>query len=948
MVWLLLILFKSLLNGNGMSEISLQAINQNEQNLGLKNNIRYLGRVLGETILAKDGKATFDLIEKIRQAAVKFHRENDQKATLTLEKLLKNLSPQQTISVVRAFSYFKHLVNIAEDLFARQQTRLNEDKLLPGMLAHSVDEIARQALPFVAVEAFFKDALVSPVLTAHPTEVQRKSILDIEHKLSFLLAERANLISKRELENNDLLIQAAICSLWQTRIVRYSKLTVVNEIENALSYYETTFLNVIPEILQDLERDLNKQYAAELEKPFQLPSFLQMGSWIGGDRDGNPFVNGATLTQAVGMQSATAFKFYLKQLDALRRELSISTRLVNVNPALLELAHLSLDQSPHRLDEPYRLALNGIYDRLIATAKQLLPQLELRENANQAVPYLHATDLLADLNVLVDSLKAFGGEALIYARLGKLTKAIETFGFHLATVDIRQSSDVHEAVIKELFNKAGYDFEYDELTEDEKIQTLLDELKQPRLLFSPYQQYSELVHTEIEVLNKARDIKQQFGSRTIKQYIISHTETLSDLLEVALLQKEAGLLKGVWGSQKIQLALNVVPLFETIADLRNAPMIMGQWLSLLGIRYVLRNQGNEQEIMLGYSDSNKDGGFLTSNWELYKAEVSLVELFSQAKIKLRLFHGRGGTVGRGGGPTYQAIMAQPSGTVDAQIRLTEQGEIIANKYADAKVGRQHLETLVAATIDATLLPEMSLNASKRRFFEAVMEDLSTTAMTSYRSLIYETPGFTDYFFSATPISEIAELNIGSRPAARKSTRRIEDLRAIPWGFSWGQCRLLLPGWYGLGSAIHQYLHQDESVYESRLKNLQEMLAVWPLFKTLIANVDMVLAKSDLVVARHYAHLVTDKQLRESIFSRIEAEYVLTTQALNLLQGCTERLSSNPTLAYSIRNRLPYLDPLNHLQVELIKRYRAGETDEKLKLAIQLTINGIAAGLRNTG
>lgn len=931
-----------------MNDTSMQAINLYQQNLVLKNNIRYLGRVLGATILAKDGKDTFDLVERIRQVAVKFHRENDQNARLALEILLKNLSLQQTISVVRAFSYFKHLVNIAEDLFARQQTRLNEDKLLPGMLAFSVDEIARQALPFKAVEAFFKDALVSPVLTAHPTEVQRKSILDIEHKLSFLLAERANLISKRELQQNDLLIQAAVCSLWQTRIVRFSKLTVVNEIENALSYYETTFLNMIPEILQDLERDLNKQYAAELKKPFQLPSFLQMGSWIGGDRDGNPFVNGATLTQAVGMQSATAFKFYLKQLDALRRELSISTRLVNVNPALLVLANLSLDQSPHRLDEPYRLALNGIYDRLIATCKQLLPQLELRENAYQAEPYRHATDLLAELNVLVDSLKEFGGEALIYARLGKLIKAIETFGFHLATLDIRQSSDVHEAIIKELFNKAGYDFEYDELTEEEKIKTLLDELKQPRLLFSPYQQYSELMLSEIDVLNKARDIKQQFGNRTIKQYIISHTETLSDLLEVALLQKETGLLKGIWGSQKIQLALNIVPLFETIADLRNAPMIMGQWLSLLGIRYVLRNQGNEQEIMLGYSDSNKDGGFLTSNWELYKAEVSLVELFSQAKIKLRLFHGRGGTVGRGGGPTYQAIMAQPSGTVDAQIRLTEQGEIIANKYADPKVGRQHLETLLAATMDATLLPDNALRPEKRRTFEVVMEDLSTTAMTSYRSLVYETPGFADYFFNATPISEIAELNIGSRPAARKSTRRIEDLRAIPWGFSWGQCRLLLPGWYGLGSAINQYLHQDESAYESRLKNLQEMLAVWPLFKTLIANVDMVLAKTDLVVARHYAHLVTDKQLRENIFRRIEAEYELTTQALNLLQECTERLNSNPTLAYSIRNRLPYLDPLNHLQVELIKRYRAGETDEKLKLAIQLTINGIAAGLRNTG
>jgi len=450
------------------------------------------------------------------------------------------------------------------------------------------------------------------------------------------------------------------------------------------------------------------------------------------------------------------------------------------------------------------------------------------------------------------------------------------------------------------------------------------------------------------VLNTARDIRKIFGDRAIRQYIISHTETLSDLLEVALLQKEAGLLKGVWGSQKIQMDLNIAPLFETIADLRHAPMIMGQWLSLLGIRHVLRNQGNEQEIMLGYSDSNKDGGFLTSNWELYKAEISLVELFNQAKIRLRLFHGRGGTVGRGGGPTYEAIMGQPHGTVDGQIRLTEQGEIIANKYSDPKVGRQHLETLIAATIDATLFPQDELVTKKRRSYEAVMEDLSTTAMTSYRSLIYETPGFADYFFSATPISEIAELNIGSRPAARKATRRIEDLRAIPWGFSWGQCRLLLPGWFGLGSAIHHYLDVDEKVKESRIKVLREMLAEWPLFKTLIANVDMVLAKTDLVVARRYAQLVTDETLRDTIFTSIEREYVLTTKALNLLLDSEERLRSNPTLANSIKNRLPYLDPLNHLQVELIKRFREGETDERLKLAIHLSINGIAAGLRNTG
>jgi len=921
---------------------------EHKQHQLLKENIRYLGKMLGESILNKEGKGTLDLIENIRKSAVKFHKENDQQASLTLEKLLKHLTPEQTISVVRAFSYFKHLVNIAEDLHARQQTRLNEDKLCPGMLANSVDEIAKQGIAFDTLKAFFEDALVSPVLTAHPTEVQRKSILDIEHTLSHLLAERATLISKKELERNHLLIQGAICSLWQTRILRFSKLTVMNEIENALSYYQTTFLEVIPEILQDLERDLNQQYQPSLDAPYQLPSFLQMGSWIGGDRDGNPFVNGTTLAQAIALQAATAIQFYLKELDALRRELAVSTRLIGVNVEVQALAKRSLDQSPHRLDEPYRLALNSMHDKLSATLAKLSPSPTSAETFSETNAYDNAEALLDELNIITHSLKANKGDALIYPRLGKLTKAIETFGFHLATIDIRQSSDVHEAVIKELFHKAGYDFNYDELTEAEKISTLLDELKQPRLLFSAFQQYSELVHKEIGVLNQARETRQQYGARAVRQYIISHTETLSDLLEVALLQKETGLLRGLWGSQKIQVDLNIVPLFETIADLRHAPMIMGQWLSLLGIRHVLRYQGGEQEIMLGYSDSNKDGGFLTSNWELYKAEISLVELFSQANIKLRLFHGRGGTVGRGGGPTYQAIMAQPQGTVVGQIRLTEQGEIIANKYADPKVGRQHLETLIAATIDASLLPQDALEPQKRRAFESVMEDLSTTAMTTYRSLIYETPGFADYFFSATPISEIAELNIGSRPAARKSTRRIEDLRAIPWGFSWGQCRLLLPGWYGLGSAIHQYIEADINLRETRIQTLKEMMACWPLFKTLIANVDMVLAKTDLVVARHYAHLVEDKVLRESIFSRIEQEYRCTMQALNLLQGTEVRLSNNPALANSIRNRLPYLDPLNHLQVEMIQRYRNGETDEKLKLSIQLTINGIAAGLRNTG
>ncbi len=914
----------------------------------LKDNIRYLGSVLGQAIANKEGQDTFDKIEYIRQTAVKFRRQNDQDAAIALENSLKSLTPEQAVPIIRAFSHFKHLVNIAEDLYAHQRTRINEDDLSNGMLAHTINKFERPEVSYETIAQFFNEALISPVLTAHPTEVQRKSILELQDALAGYLAERDTLISQKEIERNRLLIEGTICALWQTRVVRLSKISVINEIENAISYYETTFLHAIPEILQDLERDINRIFSEEFYGLYQLPSFLNMGSWIGGDRDGNPFVNGETLFQAVHLQSAAAFKFYLSEVESLRREFAISTRLINVTPEVKALAERSRDQSPHRVDEAYRMALNSIHDRLIVTAKPVLSVTANDQHELTAKPYLTAEEFLAEITILIHSLMLNKGENLVYPRIGKLAKAIETFGFHLSTIDIRQSSDVHEAVITELLNKAGYEFNYDDLDEEDKVKTLLAELQQPRLLFSPYHQYSELLHKEMGVLNKVREIRQLFGPRAVCQYIISHTETLSDLLELALLQKEAGLLRGLWGSAKIQLDLNIVPLFETIADLRNAPMIMGDWLSLLGIKHVLRYQGDKQEIMLGYSDSNKDGGFLTSSWELYKAEVELLSLFKQANIKLRLFHGRGGAVGRGGGPTYDAIVAQPPGTVNGQIRLTEQGETIAFKYSDAKVGRQSLETLIAATVDASLFPEDDISNQQLRSFESIMEELSGTAMTAYRSLIYETPGFEEYFFNTTPISEIAELNIGSRPSARKSNRKIEDLRAIPWGFSWAQCRLLLPGWYGLGSAIDHFIHAESKKTAARTKQLKQMLKSWPLFKTLIANVDMVIAKTDLTVAKRYAQMLADEQLRESIFSRIEKEYALTVTALNLLQDSDERLTSNPILAASIKNRLPYLDPMNYLQVEMIQRYRNGDTNEKLKLAILLTINGIAAGLRNTG
>src|SRR5450830_70259 len=920
----------------------------------LKENIRYLGRILGEVIKDNEGEKTFEAIEAIRQSAVKFHREGDKEFTRKLDGLLKELSNSQTIAVARAFSYFKHLVNIAEDLYSNYQYRMDESLEAPGGVASSMCSFKNEKLTLKQIDDFFKSALISPVLTAHPTEVQRKSLLDTEQVISSLLANKAQLMSRQETEKNSRMLYAAVTALWQTRMLRFDKLTVDNEIDNALSYYRLSLLDAIPELIQDLEQDIGDLFGKTGTERYQLPSFLQMGSWIGGDRDGNPNVNAATLEMATIQQSTVAFEHYFREISSLHKELTPTTRLVKVSQELLDLASTSQDLSPHRQDEPYRLAIMAVMARLTLSFQNLIgneASLHVENNlAENLRPYAGADELLADLNIVANSLIENHGELLVYPRLGKLIKAIETFGFHLATIDLRQSSDVHEAVLKELFANAGYSFDYSELTESEKVNILLEELRQPRLLFSPFQKYSDLLQTEMNVIRKAREVRTKFGARTVRHYIISHTETMSDLLEVALLQKEAGLLRSAWGSASVEMELNIVPLFETIDDLRNAPKIMSEWLSLLGIRHLIRYQCNEQEIMLGYSDSNKDGGFLTSNWELYKAEVYLVELFSQADVKLRLFHGRGGAVGRGGGPTYQAIMAQPLGTVAGQIRLTEQGEIIANKFSDAKEARRNLEAFVAATIDASLFPQDQLPQTQRRAYEMLMDQLSATAMQAYRDLVYETPGFAEYFFSSTPISEIADLNLGSRPASRKATQRIEDLRAIPWGFSWGQCRLLLPGWYGFGSAIDVYLNasKDDTDRETRIHVLRDMLSDWPLFKTLISNMDMMLAKTDLTIAASYSALVEDEVLRKTVFERIKHEHGLTSQALDLILQSSERLANNPALANSIKNRLPYLDPLNHLQVALIKRHRSGEADVLIKRAIHLTINGIAAGLRNTG
>ena len=562
--------------------------------------------------------------------------------------------------------------------------------------------------------------------------------------------------------------------------------------------------------------------------------------------------------------------------------------------------------------------------------------------------YASVQEFLADLQTIHDSLLQHHGEALAAQRLNPLIRAVQVFGFHLATVDLRQSSDQHEAVLAELLATARMEPDYAQLDEAAKcalLQRLLEDARPLRVVGASY---SDFTRSEMAIFETARQMRERYGAQAIIHYIISHTETVSDLLEVLLLQKEVGLMHGTLGDAQASVDLIVVPLFETIGDLRAAADIMRRYYAIPGVAGLLQRSGSVQDIMLGYSDSNKDGGIFTSNWELYQAELALVELFdtlgAQHGIRLRMFHGRGGTVGRGGGPSYQAILAQPPGTVRGQIRLTEQGEVIASKYANPEIGRRNLETLVAATLEATLL--QPTKPASKAFLQAA-EQLSQASMAAYRKLVYETPGFADYFFSATPIREIAELNIGSRPASRKATQAIEDLRAIPWGFSWGQCRLTLPGWYGFGAAVEAFLSSGEDP-KRQLALLQKMYRQWPFFKTLLSNMDMVLAKSDLALASRYSELVQDKRLRKKIFSLIEAEWLRTVDALNRITGETGRLASNPALARSIRHRFPYIDPLHHLQVELVRRWRDGQAEERLKNGIHISINGIAAGVRNTG
>lgn len=905
----------------------------------LRSNIRELGRILGNTVRAQEGDTTFELVEQVRKLSVKFHRDFDLSAREELEAVIGDLSPEQAVLVVRAFSYFSHLANIAEDqhqIASARRDAIAGDAPHVGSIDHTLKNAGNSGISVAHLTGFLNDALLSPVLTAHPTEVRRRSTMKREVALAELIERRTRgPWAPYELKDIEEKISRAILVLWQTNMLRQTRLSVRDEVVNGLSYYDYTFFRELPQLYADLEDDLT---SLDGGKKARVSSFLKVGSWIGGDRDGNPFVTADVVSETLRMHSEHALHHYLEELHKLGSELSMSSLLVEMSPSLLELAAQSPDTSPHRDVEPYRRAITYIYARLAATQLKLNKKRPPRKPVAKCEPYLTPTELVDDLTIIEASLTKNGSRDLAQGRLRKLTRAIDCFGFHLASLDMRQSSDIHTETLADLFEAVAPGTDYAGKIEDDRIAFLTRELSNCRPLVRNDWDYKELTQKELKIFRAAKTGHNRYGKQAITTSIISNTRGVSDLLGLAVLLKEVGLV-----SPEGQSDVHIVPLFETIADLRNSVGIMERLLQIPEYRKLVDSQGGFQEVMLGYSDSNKDGGYLTSGWELYKAEVGLVDLCKKLNVKLRLFHGRGGTVGRGGGSSYEAIIAQPKGAVNGQIRVTEQGEIISSKYTNPYVGRYNLELVTAAAIEASLMHPQVQDVPDS--YLETMDELSAKAFAAYRALVFETPGFNDYFSGSTVINEIATLNIGSRPASRKGTGRIEDLRAIPWVFSWAQCRVMLPGWFGFGSAVDAWLKDNTS---NGRKHLQDMYQNWPFFQAQLSNMDMVLSKTSMAIASRYAALVSNQELSNSIFERISTERQDTIRHLFDIMQTERLLASNPALAQSIESRFPYIDPLNHLQVELLKAHREGTTNPKVLRGLQITINGISAGLRNSG
>ena len=892
-----------------------------------------------------------------------------------LKEIVEELTTEEMVYISRYFSILPLLINISEDVDLayeiNHQNNIDQDYL--GKLSTTIDLISTRE----NAKEILENLNVVPVLTAHPTQVQRKTMLDLTNHIHTLLRQhrdvKAGLVNEKKWLGN---LRRYIELMMQTDMIRDKKLKVTNEITNVMEYYNSSFLQAITNFMVEYKR-LAEERGIKLDNPKPIT----MGMWIGGDRDGNPFVTAETLKLSATLQSEVILNYYIDKVYTLYRTFSLSTNLSETSQAVAEMAALSTDKSVYRENEPYRRAFHYIQSKLIQTllylkegnfsnegqrltdraektlsakttpsvsnkGREIIPNYiqsriseTLTELKKEETPsYKTAKEFKEDLQVIYDSLIEHHGEALVTGDLTELLQAVDVFGFFLASIDMRQDSSVHEACVAELLASANIVKDYSSLSEEEKCQVLLKQLlEDPRILSATHEPKSELLQKELEIFKTARQLKDALGEEVIKQNIISHSTSVSDLLELAIMLKEVGLIDE--NGTRVQ----IVPLFETIEDLDNSCETMEKYLSLPIAQKWIASKNNYQEIMLGYSDSNKDGGYLSSCWTLYKAQQQLTAIGDKFGVKITFFHGRGGTVGRGGGPTYEAITSQPLRSINDRIRLTEQGEVIGNKYGNKDAAYYNLEMLVSAAINRMVTHKKS-DAHTSNKYERIMDQVVERSYQIYRDLVFGDERFYDYFFESSPIKAISSFNIGSRPAARKTITEIGGLRAIPWVFSWSQSRVMFPGWYGVGSSFKEFIDQDP---ENNLAFLQLMYKRWPFFKSLLSNVDMVLSKSNMNIAFEYAQLCEDQNVRD-IFNIILDEWQLTKNVILEIEGHDELLAENTYLRDSLDYRMPYFNVLNYIQLELIKRQRNGQLTPDQEKLIHITINGIATGLRNSG
>ncbi|BAF54625.1 phosphoenolpyruvate carboxylase [Corynebacterium glutamicum] len=916
----------------------------------LRDDIRFLGRILGEVIAEQEGQEVYELVEQARLTSFDIAKGNAEMDSLV--QVFDGITPAKATPIARAFSHFALLANLAEDLHdeeLREQALDAGDTPPDSTLDATWLKLNEGNVGAEAVADVLRNAEVAPVLTAHPTETRRRTVFDAQKWITTHMRERHALQSAEptartqskldEIEKN---IRRRITILWQTALIRVARPRIEDEIEVGLRYYKLSLLEEIPRINRDVAVELRERFGEDVP----LKPVVKPGSWIGGDHDGNPYVTAETVEYSTHRAAETVLKYYARQLHSLEHELSLSDRMNKVTPQLLALADAGHNDVPSRVDEPYRRAVHGVRGRILATTAELIG-----EDAVEGVwfkvftPYASPEEFLNDALTIDHSLRESNDTLIADDRLSVLISAIESFGFNLYSLDLRQNSESYEDVLTELFERAQVTANYRELSEEEKLEVLLKELRSPRPLI-PHgsDEYSEVTDRELGIFRTASEAVKKFGPRMVPHCIISMASSVTDVLEpMVLLLKEFGLIAA--NGDNPRGTVDVIPLFETIEDLRAGAGILGELWKIDLYRNYLLQRDNVQEVMLGYSDSNKDGGYFSANWALYDAELQLVELCRSAGVKLRLFHGRGGTVGRGGGPSYDAILAQPKGAVQGSVRITEQGEIISAKYGNPETARRNLEALVSATLEASLLDVSELTDHQRAY--DIMSEISELSLKKYTSLVHEDQGFIDYFTQSTPLQEIGSLNIGSRPSSRKQTSSVEDLRAIPWVLSWSQSRVMLPGWFGVGTALEQWIGEGEQATQ-RIAELQTLNESWPFFTSVLDNMAQVMSKAELRLAKLYADLIPDREVAERVYSVIHEEYFLTKKMFCVITGSDDLLDDNPLLARSVQRRYPYLLPLNVIQVEMMRRYRKGDQSEQVSRNIQLTMNGLSTALRNSG